>query len=93
MKELSAEEQEILLKGSAAEALLSNDAMVSVINELNAKIIDALLSTAVAEPEKRERFYYLHTALKELVAILKERANQKAALEVQLAEDDATENE
>lgn len=91
MRELTAEEQDILLKGSAAEALLSNDAMASAINEINESIINTLLGSAPSEGEKREQMYYLHTALKEIVGILKNRVGQKQALEASLNDD--TENE
>ena len=90
MRELTAEEQDILLKGSAANALLSNDAAASAINELNEGIVNSLLNTSLNETEKRDRMYYLHTALKELVAILKNRVNQAEALKASL--EDESEN-
>jgi hypothetical protein len=62
----------------------------SAINELNEGIIATLINTSVSEAEKREHMYYMHTALKELVAILKNRVNQAEALKASL--DDESEN-
>lgn len=84
MRELTIEEQAILKNGADAEALLTNPSMASAINEFSEGLANALLSTSLDQSVKREQFYHLHTALKELVAILSARVNAKKTLEATL---------
>jgi hypothetical protein len=90
VKELTPEEQALFKSGSEAEAFLSNPAMASVINELSENLANAILASKADETAKRERYYNLHTALKELVAILNHRVSIKSNLEAQM---EYTENE
>lgn len=86
MKDLTAEEQELHKKGVEAQEFLSNPAMASAINELSESIGNTMLNSAPEETDKRERLYHLHTALKELVAILNHRVSVKQNLEAQMDE-------
>jgi hypothetical protein len=90
MKQLTAEEQALYQKGVEAEALLTNPAMASAINELSDNITSTLLATNRDESEKRERMYFLHNALKELVAILNHRVAVKQNLDAAVADDTET---
>lgn len=90
MKELTAEEQEIVRKGQLAEAALNSPAIASAVNELSEQLSNALLGTQPHEGEFRERCYYLHKALGELAAILKHRVNMKNQIMETVA--DAEEN-
>jgi hypothetical protein len=86
MRELSDAEQALFKNGQDAEAFLSNPAMADAINELSENLANAILATDVAESGKRERIYLLHTALKELVAIMNHRVSLKANLEAEMAD-------
>ena len=86
MKELTPEEQALVKNGDEAVAFLSNPAMASAINELSENLANALLGTNIDETAKRERLYNIHTALKELVAILNHRVALKQNIEAQMAE-------
>lgn len=86
LKELTPEEQAILERGAAAQSVIQSPAISSVINELSETLTNHILSTKVDEAEKRERYYRIHVALRELVAILNQRVALKESLEAQLAE-------
>jgi hypothetical protein len=86
LKELTPEEQALVKNGDEAVAFLSNPAMASAINELSENLANALLGTNIDETAKRERLYNIHTALKELVAILNHRVALKQNIEAQMAE-------
>jgi hypothetical protein len=90
LKELTPEEQALVERGAAAQSFLSNPAMASAINELSETLANAILTTALDEFDKRDRFYNLHVALKELVAILNHRVALKQNIEAQMEDD--TEN-
>lgn len=88
MKELTAEEQEIVRQGQLAEAALTSPAVGSAFNELSEQLANAILGTTPAEGDKRERFYYLHTALRELAAVLNHRVSLKQNIEAQVADEE-----
>lgn len=90
MKSYTEEEQAIIADGDLAEAALKTPAFASAINTLSEQLANAIVGTNPDELEKREKFYFIHVALKELVGML----NQRVALrEGVLTRDDATENE
>lgn len=88
MRELTAEEQEIIRHGQLAEAALSNPAIANCVNELSEQLANAMLGTAPQETALREKFYFLHSALRELAALLNHRVALKAQIEASLADEE-----
>lgn len=86
MKELTPDEQKAVKEGEDAAALLENSAMASAINDLSETIVNAIISTSLEEAEKRERLYFMHSALKELVGILNHRVRTKEAIMASVSE-------
>lgn len=86
MKEYTEQEKAIIRSGSLAEEALKTPAFADAINELSEQLANAIMVTAPEEDEKRERIYYAHLGLKELVAILHQRVSNKQSLEA-LAEE------
>lgn len=88
MKELNEEEQELVRQGQLAEAALSNPAIASAFNELSEQLSNAILGTQPHEANVREKLYFLHSALRELAAILKHRVSLKQNIEAQMADEE-----
>lgn len=86
MKEYTEQEQAIIKAGSLAEEALKTPAFASAINELSEQLANAIIGTAPEESEKRERIYYAHLGLKEIVAILNQRVAHKMSIEAQAEE-------
>lgn len=86
MKEYTEQEQAIIKAGSLAEEALKTPAFESAINELSEQLANAIIGTAPEETEKRERIYYAHLGLKEIIAILNQRVALKQGLEAQAEE-------
>jgi hypothetical protein len=72
--------------GLQADHLLKSEAFGNAINSLSEQLANALLSTALEDQSKRERFYMMHSCLNELVAILKSRAQAKDNIEAMFNE-------
>lgn len=70
--------------GIQAQYLLSSETFSNAVNTLSEQLTNALLSTKMDEPQKRERFYMMHSCLNELVGILKSRAAAKDQIEMKL---------
>lgn len=90
MKEYTEQEWAIIKAGSQAEEALNTPAFASAINELSEQLANAIIGSAPDEAEKRERIYYAHLGLKEIVAILNQRVALKQGLE---ARDEEQEND
>lgn len=88
MREYTNEEQELIRQGQLAEAALTNPALASAFNELSEQLRNAIVNTQPNENDKREKVYYLHAALKELVGILNYRVNLKNGIEAEKANDE-----
>lgn len=90
MPTFTAEEQAIIADGDLAEVALNTPAFASAINELSDQLANLIVGTNPDEAAKREKYYFIHTGLKELVAIL----NQRVALKQELtSKADEQENE
>lgn len=90
MKTYTEEEQAIIRNGTLAEEALKTPAFASAINELSEQLSNAIVSTPPEDHEIRERFYYAHLGLREVVGILSQRVALKQGLE---AQSDDQENE
>ena len=86
MKEYTEQEKAIIKEGSLAEEALKTPAFASAINELSEQLANAIIGTAPDESEKRERIYYAHLGLREIVAILNQRVANKVSIEAQAEE-------
>jgi hypothetical protein len=84
-------EHAIVVKGTQAAFLLSQEAFQQAINDLGQEITDKLLNTEMSETKTREELFHLHKALQYLVATLQQAVAHKEtvehnALETELAE-------
>ena len=80
-KTLSPEEAKLVNEGIAAERLLSDETFQSAINALSEQIASSIVSTRLDESANRERLYMMHSALLELINILKGRVSSKISIE------------
>jgi hypothetical protein len=83
MRELTSQEMELVREGQLAEEALSNPSIASAINELSAHLSNKIISTPLGGTAEREKYYFLHAALTELVAILNSRIGLKKNIEAQ----------
>ena len=83
MRELTPEEMDMVRAGQLAEDALLNPAIASAINELSAHLSNKIISTPLGGTAEREKYYFLHAALNEIVAILKTRVGLKQNIEAQ----------
>lgn len=90
MKEYTEQEKAIIREGSLAEEALNTPSFASAINELSEQLANAIIGTHPEESAKRERIYYAHLGLKEIIAILNQRVALKQGLETR---DEEQENE
>lgn len=86
MKEYTEQEQAIIRSGVLAEEALKTPAFASAVNELSEQLANAIVVTDPKDTEKRERLYYAHLGLKEVIAILSHRVALKQGLEAQAEE-------
>jgi hypothetical protein len=70
--------------GIEADHLLNTKPFTDAINTLSEQLANSILSTTLAETERRERLYMMHSCLNELVGILKSRAQAKDNIEMML---------
>ena len=90
LKQYTEQEQAIIRDGVLAEEALKTPAFASAINELSEQLANAIVGTDPKDHEKRERIYYAHLGLKEVIAILNQRVALKQGIEAQV---DDQENE
>jgi hypothetical protein len=92
---LSEEEARLVNDGIAAERLLNDDTFQSAVNALSEQLSGAIINTSLEDAAKRERLYFMHSSLVELVNILKSRMLTKINIEKSLNtdEDDYVETE
>lgn len=90
MPTYTTEEQAMIADGDLAETALKTPAFASAVNTLSEQLANLIVGTNPDETEKRERLYYIHTGLRELVAILNQRVALKQGL---LSRADEQENE
>ncbi len=88
MKQLTEQEQKILIAGEAAQALLNNPDIASAINELSESLANSILNTPPEDSKKREVLYNVHFGLRELVGILNQRVQLKQNIEAQMVEEE-----
>lgn len=88
MTELNDKELAMVKNGQAAEALLSSPVIASAINELSEGLANIIILSNPEDAEKRERAYFLHLALRELVAILNHRIALKDNIEAQMVDEE-----
>ena len=70
--------------GIQAQHLLTSETFSNAVNTLSEQLTNAILSTKLDEPEKRERLYMMHSCLNELVGILKSRVSAKDQIEIRM---------
>lgn len=88
MTKLTEQELKLLEEGKNAEEALKNPAIASTLNELSETLANYILNTKPEETDKREIFYNIHSALRELVGILSNRVSIKQQLEAKMAEEE-----
>jgi hypothetical protein len=86
LKEYTEQEQAIIRAGVLAEEALKTPAFASAVNELSEQLANLIIGTAPEDHEKRERIYYAHLGLKEVIAILNQRVANKVSIEAQAEE-------
>lgn len=86
MKDLTTEEAALVKQGALAELAIQSPAIASAINELSEEFANQILATKLDELAKREEFYRLHVALKEVVVKLSHRIAIKQNIEAHLAD-------
>lgn len=90
MKSYTEQELAIIADGDLAETALSTPAFASAINTLSEQLANLMVSTNPEEVTKREKFYFMHVGLRELIAILHQRVALKQEV---IANADTQENE
>jgi fructose-1-phosphate kinase PfkB-like protein len=90
MKSYTEAEQAIIADGDLAETALKTPAFASAVNELSEQLANLMLGTSPEDVRQREKYYFIHVALRELVALL----NQRVALKEEvISKADEQENE
>lgn len=87
-RELTSEEKVLVELGIQAQYLLENETFGQAINTLSEQLSNAIISTKLSEAVERERLYMMHSALNELVGILKTRVQAKENIEIIVNDDD-----
>lgn len=87
-RNLTTDEQVLVELGIQAQHLLASETFGSAINTLSEQLTNAIISTKLYESVERERLYMMHSALNELVGILKSRVQAKDNIEVIVNDED-----
>lgn len=90
MKEYTEQELQLLKEGVEASEALQNPAFASAINNLSEWLTNIVMNTKAEESSKRELYYNMHYALKELIGILNQRVTIKQQFEAELVEEENT---